>query len=296
VVVYLAYNHAVTGQWLVSPLGLTSPHNRFGFGADIGLPWSGFPEAGHNLRHAALNLDINLAVISADLFGWPTSSLWPLLLLVCLGRLAWPHRLAILMTLGLVCGYALYWYHGVCFGARFYFSCLPLLLILTVEGLTQAPAIVASRLGLGGATRSSSLPLKAFVALSFAFCALVYFPMVSLFEPYHNQRNVDRSIDRFVAARSIERGIVFVGPGAHDFGRNILANALDPMLGNTIYAFDLGPKENQRLTAQFPERPVFYFKQGDSGRAWPPSLARVLRTGYMSAVLGEAIRHGDAAP
>src|SRR5262249_22105427 len=160
------------GRWLVSLVTLTSPRNRMGFGAGVGLPWSGFSTPGHTPWRAALNLNFNLAVLSADLFGWPVASLWPILALVCFGRMQGPHRRGVISALAMAGAYACYWYHGVCFGARFYFATLPALLLLTVEGLRQAPDWIAARLH--GALAQARAATAAFAAACFAFSALVY--------------------------------------------------------------------------------------------------------------------------
>jgi hypothetical protein len=289
---YFAYNHSLTGQSFMPLLNLTSPHNRFGFGPDIGLPWAGFATPGHDLGKAAANLSLNVAVMSADLFGWPLCSLWLVLLLVCFGKLDWQHRLAALAIIGVVSGYAFYWYHGVCFGARFYFAVLPLLLILTVEGLSRAPAIFASVLG--GSADDFVAPLRTFVALAFAFSVLVYLPTVSLFAPYHNQRNVDRGLDRFVAARDITQGIVFIGPGAWDYGRALLLNALSPTGGPVIYAFEAGASDQQQLVHAFPDRPVFHYRQDDCARPLPPALKRVLYGWSVREILRRLVSYPSA--
>jgi hypothetical protein len=257
---------------------LTSPRNHMGFGAGIGLPWSGYATPGHTPWRALLNLNFNMAVMSADLFGWPVSSLWPMIGLVCFGRLQWPHRLAVISLLVIVGGYACFWYHGVCFGARYYFVALPALLLLTVEGLSQVPDWLGARVpSARGAT-------AAFVAACFVFSALIYVPSVSLFEPYHNQWGVDRGLTDFVAARGIDQGIVFVGPENGYFGRALLLNASLPPTGDLIYAFENGSRDDT-LIRRFPGRPVFHYVQADADRRWPPWLKRLLRTRYVADLL-----------
>ncbi len=276
--IYAVYNHALAGRWIVWLVDLTSPRNHIGFGGGIGLPWSGYATPGHTPWRALLNLNFNMAVLSADLFGWPVSSLWPMIGLVCFGRLQGPHRLAAISLLAIIAGYACFWYHGVCFGARYYFVALPALLLLTVEGLSQAPDWLAAR------APSARGATAAFVAACFVFSALIYVPSVSLFEPYHNQWGVDRGLTDFVAARGIDQGIVFVGPENGYFGRALLLNASLPPTGDLIYAFENGPGDDT-LIRRFPGRPVFHYVQGDADRRWPPQLKRLLRTGYVADLL-----------
>jgi len=276
--IYAAYNHSLAGSWSLSLVTtLTSPRNHIGFGPGVGLPWSGFSTPGHTPWRAALNLNFNAAVLSADLFGWPVSSLWPIFGLLCFGRVPGSLRLVAISVLAVAGAYAFFWYNGVCCGARYYLVTLPALLMLTVEGLSQAPDWIAARLhvALDGARAATA----AFVAACFAFSALVYVPSVSLFEPYHNQWNVDRGLADFVAARGIDRGIVFVGPEGGYFGPALLWNAPVPGDGDIIYAAENGPRD-EALVRRFPGRPVFHYVQGDASRPWPASLKRVLRTGY----------------
>ena len=272
VLAYLAYNRALGGQWLQPLLTLTSPANRLGFGPDVGLP------PGHDLRHAAMNLNFNLAVLGSDLFGWPISSLCFVFLLLCFGRLAWPHRLSALLVASLAVAYLFYWYNGVCFGARFYFASLPFLLILTVEGVSQAPMFLPARIGSDLVRRAAFV--KTFVALCFGFAVLVYLPAVSMFEPYHNQRNVDTDLAHFVADRRIDQAIVFVGPEPQDYASGVFANALDPAQGRIVYALELGARDAQ-LIDRFPGREVFHYRHPRVARVWPGWLQRVLRRGYL---------------
>jgi hypothetical protein len=271
VVLYLLYNHALTGLWSEALLTLTSPRNRLGFGRGVG------PE-GHNLWRAAINLNYNLAVMSADLFGWPVSSLCFVFLLLCFGRPTEPHRLAVVLMIALASAYLFYWYDGVCFGARFYFSVLPLLLILTVEGMYQAPRVLHARTGLPEARCTATL--RIFVALCFGFSLFVYLPVVTQLEPYHDQRRVDAALSDFVAAHRIDSAIVFVGPTVQDFLPGFVANALDPGEGSILYAFESGP-DDERLARRFPDRRVFHFTHEPVPRRWPAWLERLLRRGYI---------------
>jgi hypothetical protein len=268
---YVAYNHALTGCWSSALVTLISARNHLGFGRNVGL-------YGHNLWRAAINLNFNLAVMSADLFGWPISSLTFVFALLSFGRVQWPHRLAIVLLAALVTAYLFYWYDGVCFGARFYFSALPLFLILTVEGMYQAPHLREAPVPLVEARHSNAL--KTFVALCFGFSLFVYWPIVTRFEPYHNQRGVDSGLGDFVARHHIDSAIVFVGPTVQDFLPGFVGNALDPADGPILYAFESG-SDDERLAQRFPDRRVFHYTHEANPRPWPGWLSRLLRRGYI---------------
>ena len=260
---FLAYNHALAGEWTGALLTLSSPRNRLGFGPDVGIE-------GHSLWQAAMNLNYNAAVMSADLFGWPISSLCFLFGLVCFGRQRWEHRLALIIVASVAGAYFLYWYHGVCFGARFYFSLLPLLLILTVEGIYQAPCILRIR----------HRAIRTFVTLCFGFSLVVYVPLVALFAPYHDQWGVDGRLRELSASGSVERSIAFVGPTAADFLPGFVDNALEPAQGKVMYAVESGPRD-ALLIARFPERRVVHYTHLAVGHDEPPWVSAILRRGYV---------------
>ncbi len=197
VAAYVLYDRALSGRWLVPLLELTGASNRLGFGADVG-------QHGHDFWQAALNLNFNLAVLGADMLGWPVSSLCFAVGLLAFGRLASAHRLMITVVAAYCAVYALYWYHGVCFGARLYFTLLPFFLMLTVDGIRAAgQAFGASRVGL-------------FVALCFGFAVAVYWPVMSLVRPYRHFRDVDQGLRAFMCraagrSRGRVRGSEHVG-------------------------------------------------------------------------------------
>ncbi len=281
-VAYVIYNRALTGRWFQAPLSLAMSCRQLGFGDGVG-------PHGHDLLNAALNLNFNLAVLSADLFGWPISSLCLAIALLVFGRLAWPHRLAALLAGAILGSYLLFWYHGVCFGARLTFSALPFLLILTVEGAQQATEWWGA--GTGQAADPDRAPavgrarVKVFLVLCFAFCALVYLPVVSLLRPYHHLRQVDRGLSRFVATHVAGAAIVFVGPNPWDYGAALLENALDPRAGRVLYAVESGAADAQ-LVGQFPGRSVYhYVHRSEPDRPLSPSLEKLLWGGHLSDLL-----------
>ncbi|HSM14221.1 MAG TPA: hypothetical protein VLA66_09145, partial [Thermoanaerobaculia bacterium] len=107
--------------------------NDLGFGPDKGCfsTWGSF---GHTPEKAWLFAERN-ASLAADLWlGTP----WALVLLVpallSRGGARRAAVVALLLLLALVAGYALYWYGGSCYGARFWHSALPPLLLAVALG------------------------------------------------------------------------------------------------------------------------------------------------------------------
>jgi hypothetical protein len=256
--VYLAYNRVLMGRWLSSPLLLVSPRNRMGFGADIGYDWA-FETPGHTPWRAVLNLNHNAAVMSQDLFGWPITSLFFVLVLACFGRKDSRHGLCGLIIAAFVVLYGLYWYHGEAFGARFYFTLLPSVLMLTVEGIRQTPEILTRRLPSAGITRLSRVTAAA-VTLCFTFGWAVYVPKASLIAPYYNQKGVNSAFYEFQRRERLDRAIVFVqAPEPLHYGPAFIANDLPIGSGSVIYAIDRGETDDQALAAMFPDRSVHRF-------------------------------------
>ncbi len=275
---YLIYNRLLVGTWFMTPLTLVEPQNRMGFGADIGAPWTPFPTMGHNVWRAVLNLNHNAAVMSQDLFGWPISSLLFVLLVGAFGIKDQRHGLSFSVTGAMVVGYALYRYHGVAFGARFYFALLPHLVLLSIEGIRQAPAIVSRAVPrLPGAARLADLSVIA-VGLCFVFGWTVYVPKVAFVAPYRDQRDINAGFYAYQQSRlASDPAIVFVRvPRVFFYGQALLANELPVRSARVVYALDRGDA-NRELTAMFPSRRVDRYVYNRMRRApptWLPSFIR----------------------
>lgn len=258
--VYLIYNHHLVGQWLVSPLSLTSPQNRMGFGRDIGLNWYTFDTPGHNPWRGLLNLNFNMAVLDNDLFGWPIPSLLFIFALLAFGRKRRSDELSFVVIGAVVIGYFLYWYHGVVYGARFYFCLIPYFAMATVEGIWQFPEFLTRRVLLRMSHRMARILTQTLVAVCLAFSVFCYFPKAGLLI-YPNYLGVNRELYHFAANVGAHHAIVFVtteDPLQYEPG--LIANALRPAEGDIIFARDLGPEQNQRLSAKYPDRTVFYYR------------------------------------
>jgi hypothetical protein len=274
---YLVYNRTLVGEWFLSPLALISPQNRMGFGPDIGAPWTPFPTLGHTPWRALLNLNHNAAVMSQDLFGWPISSLIFVVFLAAFGAKDKRHWLSFSLIATTVAAYALYWYHGVAFGARFYFALLPHLVLLTVEGIRQTPAIVA-RL----APRFTEIPWLreatiAAVLCCFVFGWTVYLPKVGLVAPYRDQRDMNGGFYEYLRSNHLEHAIVFVrAPRVFYYGQAFITNDLPIGTADVIYALDRRGA-NRQLSDLFPNRSVHEYTYDRRRRAPPPWLPAFVR-------------------
>jgi hypothetical protein len=274
---YVLYNRILVGAWFSAPLLLVSPHNRMGFGSDVGYPLA-FPTPGHSPWRAIVNLNHNAAVMSQDLFGWPITSLLFVVLIAVFGRKDARHGLSFTVIAAMVAAYALYWYHGEAFGARFYFTLLPHLLMLTVEGIRQAPDIVArfaprlERLG------SISRLTTAAVTLCFVFGWAVYVPKISFIGPYFNHKGVNSGFADFQRSQPLDHALVLVrAPAPVLYGPAFLANEIPVGTGDVIYVRDLGDAKTAELVAAFPGRTVHrytYEREANPLRTWVEALVR----------------------
>jgi hypothetical protein len=166
VLVYLAYNAAVTGNPLLLPRNAVDPTDRFGFGQ--------FGTREHNLAKGLVYTDMNLTLLQFDLFGWPPLFALALPLLPFLLRAT--RRGDALLASGVLCcmaGYVLVPGHGAQLGPRYYYGALPYLIPLCARGL-QALVDAARRLSLPSAGARASV--LAVVALLTVNSAAYYLP------------------------------------------------------------------------------------------------------------------------
>jgi hypothetical protein len=269
---YLTYNRVLVGHWGEAPLLMLNPAFRMGFGSDIGVNWETFDTPGHNPWRALINLNFNAAVMSQDLFGWPLSSLFFVIVFWVFGTMTPAHRLSATIVAGVVVAYGLFWYHGVCFGARFYFCLLPHLLVFTIDGIRELPRLLAPYLP--GREPLLARGVGAAVLLWCLFGWLVYVPKVSLLGPYHDQRGINASLYEFVRSEGITSGIVFVqAPRIYLFSTGFIANELPLGSGRILYALDRGTG-NKRLIELFPDRPVYRFAYQRKDNPYQASLGR----------------------
>lgn len=255
--IYGIYNRFLVGEWGTPPLYFLAPENRFGFGADIGLPWaSSFPTPGHDLLRALLNLNFNMSVMNNDLLGWPLASLAFALLCLLLARLDWRHHLSATIIVATAVGYLGYWYNGVAFGARFYYCLLPYLVILTVEGVRATPHLLASF-----SSRVPDAPARAFVGAVVAgfvlYGALVYVPRVALTGPYWNQRKISFELYEELAS-IVQPGDLVLVETDSDERYNPVFVKNEPVIAESpiLYAWDQGDAKNAQLIAHYANRRV----------------------------------------
>jgi hypothetical protein len=255
--IYGIYNRALVGEWGVPPLYFLTPANRFGFGDDIGLPWStSFPTPGHDVIRAALNLNFNMAVMNHDLFGWPLVSLLFVFVALLFTRLSWQHGLCAATIAGAVVIYAGYWYNGVAFGARFYYCLLPYLVMLTVEGIRATPDVLrsfSSRLNVDRTRAFIATAVIAFMAYGMFF----YIPRTALTAPYWNQRKISFELYEELDSVVQPGDLVLVDADSEErYNPLFVKNEIRIEQSPVVYAWDRNDAVRAQLLAQFPDRRV----------------------------------------
>ena len=151
VIALCAYNQSITGSATKFPQTVwfdehapptDDPFFRYGPGCnELGFAHGcdvGIKNASHDLKNALSNTGDNLTSWLFLAGGGPLSLLAPLVV-IALARDEKRKRLvAIASTIpAAIVLYALYWYAGTCFGARFYHAALPALLLLGALALSQ---------------------------------------------------------------------------------------------------------------------------------------------------------------
>ena len=257
------YNRALTGDPFLFPFVRYNPGDFFGYGKSIGI--SHLPERGYSLRVGIANFKDNLTVLSKDLFGWPR---WTFLFIFV--PLFSPYRrredlLLVTLFAVLAAGYSLWWYHGICFGARFWYEAMPAYLILAARTL-QVVWRAARRRGV-----NPNLFAAALVIFLTACCATTYFPERLRF--YGNgYRGIDDVLKGELGRRGITGGLIFVegkhyatpeGKGYPDaYLSAFMLNDVD-LAGDIVCAREMDAANNMLLAEQFPNLKPYIFIHPD---------------------------------
>ncbi len=254
------YNAALTGKATYAPHMMWTDRtwgagvDRLGFGPHIGIPaWTNIdPIPGHGVIDVVLNTNKNLFMANVELFGWACGSLLLVLLGVPLIRRRRPDWLLILLVLLVVVGHSAYWFSGgPDFGPRYWYQAILPLVVLTVRGAEA----LGSRMSIGHA--AARYRVAAFVAAATVSAAVTILPWRSLTKHYR-YRDVGGAIRTLAQQHGFHHALVFV----HTPDRAVYQSAFNlnpPTLADsaTIYAFDAGRANRERVVGHFRDRPVW---------------------------------------
>ena len=265
-VAWLAYNNAVGRRWFDVPVNryfreVNGVSNQLGFGPDRGMTLFHNLGPGHSPAEAGFNLQYNLHSGNEKLWGWPGGAAVVIALGLLAGRGKRVPRGFLAGATSVLGAYGLYWYHGECYGPRFYLILLPVMIMLTLTGLT----VLAKVLGAPGA---------AVVLAAAPFTFLVHVPVYGV-TFYHNTRYVSESLRAEVRHPPAKPAIVLVrneGPRPC-FSSTMTLNDL-ALRNEVLYALDRDNETDvSRLHRVFPDRFIYRYRGGEWKLLVPPQDA-----------------------
>jgi len=259
VALLLLYNRALTGSAWLFPQQLYNARDALGFGPGVGKIAT-YGSLGHTPLKAAYNLGHNVRALLTNLFGWPFVSLLFIPFAYATRRPRWRRGLALLTALAVasIVAYGCYWYDGVLYGARFYYTLMPAWLLLTAAGIARVHTWCARR-------RAPAL-VPATVAALFAFAAVAYAPhyVRKLRDSYNG---MDNAAYEAAGRAGVRAGVVLVPAvdrGYPSYGAVFWRNS--PWLDTPVlWAKDLGPL-NHELRAVWPAKEVWRYRDGRLSR------------------------------
>ena len=269
---YLYYNSATTGHWL-------KPGYLARYGSDYSVIF-GRPatlDYDYTPLVAALQIFENMKAINNYLFGWPLTSLWPLLFVLWFTVFHREERgrtmLLFSAFLVMVVGFFFFWGAFIAFGARMFFDALPILLVLSAKGLVEAPGLLAGKIRKVGLQAWRAI-LAAVLILFTVYALAVRFPRWTtpawsewFYERYdHNLAGSSAWVHNAVRAAGLHDALVvfkllyapLTGFPTGWWGSGFMHDtpALD---GDVIYANDRGPETNLKLARCYPHRTIYYY-------------------------------------
>lgn len=245
------YNKAMTGNARVHPIMdyvdryYEPGANSLGFGANRGLGWSGLdPYPGHGARDVLVNTNLNVTQVNIELLGWSCGSLLAIWLLFSAGRARrqdWQMMTVIALIVGL---HALYWFSGgPDFGARYWYLILVPCLVLAARGIESAEARL----------RGSMVAAAALVVL-----AMVVFVPWRAADKYYHYRGMRPDVRQLARQHDFGDALVIIRGDRHpDYHSAAVYNPVDLTARVPIYAWDRGPRVNERLLAAYPDRNIW---------------------------------------
>jgi 4-amino-4-deoxy-L-arabinose transferase-like glycosyltransferase len=254
-----AYQWAVTGDPWLNPYVLWWPYDRLGFGPDIGAA-----PGGHSIAYAWLNLKQDLSRTATDLLGWPALSWIPLVLGLAL-RPRRAREWGLLAPFAcLVIAYLFYWIGSPArlWGPRYYFEGFGGLWLLSAVGLLKVwdwagkqrqlwlePVLVAAVVTIFAGVLAANLPYRLGEAHGF------YGITRSQLDPIEEAGLHDALVIVY-AERWLEYGAM-------------LGQASPLLDDDVVYARGQNAEIDAAVMAMFPDRAVYYLKDGVLSREPP---------------------------
>ena len=255
----LWYNRAITGSVLRFPVEeyfakvYGAGHYEIGFGASRGLGWTGLdPLPGHGLLDVLVNANLNAFAVNAELLGWWTGSLLPVLLGAVL---TWRYRSTRVMLAAIaavVLAQSFYWFSGgPDFGARYWFLIIVPCLALAATGIES--------LRPPGDSRSGPAHL---MAAALSLMALLTFVPWRALDKYHHYRGMRPDVRRIAKDPRLQNAIVLVRGARHpDYASAAVYNPIGLRGSDPVFVWDRNEETRTALQSRFPER-SFWILEG----------------------------------
>jgi 4-amino-4-deoxy-L-arabinose transferase-like glycosyltransferase len=254
-----AYQWAVTGDAWLNPYLLWWPYDRIGFGPDIGaMP------GGHSIQYAWINLKQDLSRTATDLLGWPALSWIPLVLGLALRpRRARDWSLLAPFTC-LVIAYLFYWIGSPArlWGPRYYFEGFGSLWLLGAVGLLKV-------WDWAGKKRQLWLQPVLVAALVMIFAGVLVANLPYRLGEAHGFYGITRSqLDPIEEAGLHDALVIVYAERWLEYGA-MLGQASPLPDDDVVYARGQDAKIDAAVMAMFPDRVVYYLKDGVLSREPP---------------------------
>ncbi len=259
----LGYNYALNGSALkfaqdtyFERTELKPDCHKLGFGKHIGCEAEhgqySFPE-GYYFSDAIEVTHHRMASLVLNLYGLPLVVVFILLPIILIRR-NYPAWLLYAMSFVFIGGYMLFYYHGNCYGPRFYFAILGPLSILGAHGILESDRLMqlaAEKLRPVANVIGAIIPALALTML--IFC--VFYLSPSLWKNYENFRGINGKLGRLVKENDIHNAVVVLPGMGTSYGYGFIYNDAD-FSGDVIYARQIMDSTAQ-LMYYYPEREFY---------------------------------------
>jgi 4-amino-4-deoxy-L-arabinose transferase-like glycosyltransferase len=266
------YLTLVTGSPTTNLYTMIWPYDRLGFGPNHGPN----PE-GHSLGQALFNTRGDLELWASELFGWPYISWVPLFPGLWIstrgarpGRRFWPWLLVGIFV-ALVIVHMAYWVGASVYGPRYYYEAHAGLSVLAAVGLVGSLDVALRwlrNLVAQEASRDRPLPAwpaGALTAILVVSALLTYLP--GRLRDWQDVYGISRApLDRLAALSGDRPVLVLVRGGLWvDYASFFALNS--PWYdGPVVAAHDLNLRSSYTVIALYPDRDVWFYKDGQFSR------------------------------
>ncbi|MBN2208127.1 MAG: tetratricopeptide repeat protein [Candidatus Coatesbacteria bacterium] len=255
----MSYRYPFTGKLFGMPFDFSNPADKLGFHPDVGVLYGSI---GHTPLKALLNFAKNLIEMNSNLFGFPMASLLLFFIVLFAPRKDKWERAFVAVPVALVFFHIFYWVDGVCFGARYWFSCVPLFAMLTIRGISRfGPAFAQGEIG----RRAAVLFVLMLVLVGLAD----YHPRRAMVHK-NSYWSVNNKVADAVRERNIHNAVIFMQTEDDplSYGAGYLHNS-PTFDDDVVYAHHLGRFRDRVLFESYPGRTFFICTYGTTSDREP---------------------------